>query len=362
MIYRITDKKHTTYIKNLCSNKGKIYNQLILAKHSLPIPESIVISNLTEEDKKQISKFTLDPTKEYQVRSENIGSDLRYSESSTGLTNKNVLEEIQRINRKGGVILLQKIPYHSISRNIYGIQYCIHKNKLIIEIRAGNATNMVRCGWPLSEYYEIPLELINKQKKLNMPDFHHIQSRDTLLYNLYLDCVDRGYKKILKSLHRYNIFSFPENIKLGRIQKIYELKKDELKSNILNYVNNKNEFRKYTKKISLKIEEDIVDKWFIQFNISKKIAEMNLEDYLSFVGYCLALKSKDKCDSLKIRLMNYIEKDQVYQKLDNRHITMILNHTREIQHILLKKIAKLSIQQDEKNTFILYWDLIPWTK
>jgi len=187
MIYYFNNPQHIQELQQYCLPGGKIINQLTLARYNLPIPEGIVIRDYQIEDKSAIETFIKNPKAEYQLRSESIGSKLRYSESYRALLQHDILPLIKRLKRKGTLLLLQKVPPHSLQRNLYSVQYFIFLENLILEIRAGNATQLARCGWQPSEYIKIPINLLLPEVFESFSQYRKEASLNVHKKNIYLN-------------------------------------------------------------------------------------------------------------------------------------------------------------------------------
>jgi hypothetical protein len=356
LICNFNDKNFFEIITHYCFPEGKIKNQILMKQLGFSIPDSILIFNYNNQDINKINFFIKDKESEYQIRTENIGNKLRYSETATGLLKSGVLNEIGRIKRSRQILLLQRLPKNALQRDLYSLQYFIYDHKLIIEVRAGIATHLARCGWSPSEVLEIPL---NRLKSISIKDigqYRSIGSKEVLKENIYLDCSDAGlfYLKNRKNIR--NILKLPINAELKRIKKIYEFTQYELNQSLKKYILTSKGFDIFWKNYNKKSK--VMQKWFKLFTIPPDFKKMTFQQFLSTIGFVQKYYEKDKLDSLRNRLLDLIIKNNYYKPITHELLKKVFGDVKSCLKILTGKAAKLSIISNEKGTILLYWDLI----
>ena len=364
MIIDLKDKKQIRLAKSLCLHNGKIKSQLVLSDHGLPIPESLLVHNLSQKDLEIINGLIQDPNSEYQIRSEGITGEVRYSDSATGLSREEFISELLRMRENSKLLLIQKLPYNCLARDVISCQYTLYNDKLILEFRAGIATHIARCGWPPSEYCEIPTELLGN---LDITDniierFCKIQKKGILKKNLFLDCMDAGLNYMIKSRINLDVITLPWHCQYRRCKRIYELSSYELEEVIKKYWKNREEFEIFWRAFIDHVSPSIISKFLKEFGIPQDITKLKLKELLAVVGFINKYKEEDKFDSLRKRVHNYVKKGIYYERIENNYIFLFINHALKITQLLSQKIAKLSLIQTDNGTIILYWDLAPWKK
>jgi len=358
MIYNISNNKHKDIIRKKAIKGGEIINQLIMADYSLPIPDSIIIQNLDKKhDLSIIERFIVDNDKEYQLRTENVGQTLRYSETSRGLKKSEVIKELERIHKPSYLVLLQSLPRNSLTRDSHSVIYMRIDEKIVFEIRAGIATHMARCGWPISSYYEIPTEELLKNE-MTSEKYYFCEDISTHKENIILDCMDAGLRYTKKdALLEY--VSLPVNREMKRIKKIYEVTSEDLDKKSVYYITDIESVERILKKMRSSIMSKYVLKFIKTFFISEDIRSSNLRELLAYIGFLSTMMSDDIYNSLQRRLLLFLKKDVYYQPLSKKIISMLINHAKNIKSILKDVSPKLSVIYNDKSDHILYWDLIP---
>lgn len=364
MIIDLKDKKQIKTVGSLCLHNGKIESQLILSSHGLPIPDSLLVHDLSSKDLPLIKNFIRDRQCEYQIRSEGITGKVRYSDSASGLSREECIPELLRMKKNSKLLLLQKLPYNCLARDVISCQYTIYNNQLVLEFRAGIATHLARCGWPPSEYCEIPVELL---KDLDVTDniidkFCKVEGREKIKTNLFLDCMDAGLNYIIQNRINLDIFRLLWHDEYKRCKKIYELSCDDLNENVTKFWKSRKIFETFWKGHVYKVNAEIISKFFKVYSIPNDIMKLKLKEALAVVGFVDKYKERDKFDSLRIRIHNFVKKGIYYERIANNYMFLFINHALKVKEILGQKIAKLSLIQTENGMFILYWDLASWKK
>lgn len=352
MIFDLSTQFERKEIKQLCIPGSKIENQLVLASHGLQIPESLVLLNTENRDISVINRFISDNTKEYQIRSEGIGNRRRFAETSTGLSSTSVSQEFSRLNAKDKLLLIQKLPKNSLYRDTHSVQYCVVDNTIVMEIRAGIATHLARFGWPLSEYYDFPIDAMHTSR--NVPKYGHLSDDEVHIENIFLDCCDFGLRAVKNTFH--SIIDLPYNKVMCRPKKFYEISPEVLEKDISKCIIDKTDFEKIVLEYLAQSPESIVKKFLHTYKI--QIGQMTFKQFLAFFGFLYHFNIDDEHDSLKERLKSFFMKNIPYRKLSSTTISGILEDAHKLQKHLRTGIAKLSIISSEEGTHILYWDLV----
>lgn len=356
MIYDITNKTHQKKLFRICLEKGKLINQITMLSLGLSVPDSLIIQDYDRKvDTVAIERFLSIKDAEYQVRSENIGKKLRYSESFTGLSAKQVHYYINKLSNNGNLLLIQRLPKRALYRDSHSVQYFIEKDKLIMEIRAGIATHLARFGWPPSEYYEIPLSL----KNLVFSNFNHISDNKTLKINIALDCMDFGLRVAISNLS--DIILLPYDKELKRLKKLYEISPAELKLGAFTFIINRAYIETCLIKLKKKIKQSHLKTFCRAFHIPAKIQDQNFGQFLTYLGFLYHISQQDQWDSLKQRLFLFLERGILYSPLSNDIVNFLLKDAIKCKVIIKNAIAKLSIVENENGNNILYWDIIQCT-
>lgn len=364
MIIDLSDKNKIKKAESLCLHNGKINSQLILSEYGLPIPESLLVHNLSSKDLNVVKKFIEDPFCEYQIRSEGITGKVRYSDSSTGLSKKEFIPELLRMKENAKLLLVQKLPYNCLDRDVISCQYTIYNDQLVLELRAGIATHIARCGWPPSEYCEIPVTMLDD---LDITDdiikkFCKVQKKEILKTNLFLDCMDAGLKHICKNGANPDVLKLPWHDEYKRGKRIYELSRYELGESIKRYWEDRKEFESFFQDLIDQVKKEVVSKFLKTYKIPRDISKLKLKELLAVVGFVDKYREEDKLDTLRKRVHNFVKKGIFNERIANNYLFLLINHALKIKELLIQKIAKLSLIQTEDGMIILYWDLAPWKK